>query len=86
MHSVLERLVDPWCMDEPTEEQQTRQSVTIFRESETYSGKCLYAWSKQAQGNAGDASPQRSFDFLNAFGGRDEDGNPQLAFYPNLAM
>lgn len=70
MRSVLERMLDP-NSNEPL--------VIVEQEIDPGSEKCVY-------GRKRDSNSQLSFDFLDAFGGLDLNDQPQIPFYPNLAM
>ena len=81
MHSVLERLVDSSLEDATSSEPGASSSrVKIQDEIDAGSGKCVYSW----QSVSGDSS--LVFDFLDDFGGPGRHIQPQIPFYPNLAM
>ena len=52
--------------------------VTILEEFDQCSEKNVYGWHRNDE--------TQFFDFLGTFGGLDPNGNPQVPFYPNLAM
>ena len=83
MHSVVERLVDSSLEDATLNEAGASSSssrVKIQQEIDAGTGKCVYGW----QSGSGD-SPL-VFDFLDTFGGQGRNSQPQIPFYPNLAM
>jgi len=79
MYSVLERLVDA-SLDEGTSGETGSSSREIVKEIDAASGKCVYGWKSNSRD-----SPVL-FDFLDNFGGHGGNSQPQIPFYPNLAM
>lgn len=86
MHSVLEKLVDSSLMDVTVGETEVSSSssrVVVQREIDAASGKSVYGRRRKESGDS-----TLIFDFLDASGSLSHNGQPQpqIPFYPNLAM